>query len=277
MSEVVVRLEGQGLHGGQACAVSLSRAEGPTRLAADGREAPLSALRVLRADSGVLAQLGEQGPQIELVEHLLSVVGVLSCFEGLRVAVEGGEIPLLDGGALAFFDAIAPLSLLPSAPARILRPFVFEHGASRYELCPGDERVVEVAISFAHPAIGEQTARWEGSAEDFRARIAPARTFGFLRDHAALLAAGRARGASPGSVLIYDDEGPLSACEPVLPGEPALHKLLDLVGDLALHGGPFVGTVRATRPGHGATLAAMRAARAEGILTGGVVLGASSR
>ncbi len=296
-------LRGEGLHSGQPAAVTLRRAPGPLAIAWPSGAVEREQLTVVRADMGVQVA-GPHGERLELVEHLMAALGALGATEGLVVVphppapsprswrgggerwvqgsspgasgvlplsttVErgpGGEVPLLDGGAAVFGSALRALGFVggPLAGLRVLRPFSFTHGGASYELRPGAGVEVEVAIDFDHPAIGRQRARWDGDADDFLERIAPARTFGFVRDLARLQASGRAHGARADTALVaFGDAGPVNTA---LRGqdEPARHKLLDLIGDLTLYGGPLQGRVRAGRPGHAATLAMMRAARAAG-------------
>lgn len=269
-----VRLDGAGLHGGARASVALRAAPGPTSLGAgEAQGRPLSAWRVVRADHGVCVACGAE--TIDLVEHVLAAIGGLGLFQGVEVRVTGGEVPLLDGGAAEVARALAGFGVAPVAPPLVVtRPFSLAVGDATYAIEPAsladpDRRSVSVAIDFAHPRIGRQEARWDGDPADFLDRIAPARTFGFLRDHAALLAAGRARGvdqAALSAVVVFGERDVEPPC--VLRGEdePARHKLLDLVGDLALYGGPPRGHVRAERPGHRATHAFVAAALAEGAL-----------
>jgi len=147
----------------------------------------------------------------------------------------------------------------------VARPGTFEHRRSRYRFTPGPAPVVRVEVDFPAP-VGRQRAAWDGDPDDFAARIAPARTFGWAHELAALRAAGRAAEVDLGSVLVFDGGGVLAGCRPPGAEEPARHKLLDLVGDLALHGGPPLGVVEAFAPGHAATHAVARRALAEGVL-----------
>jgi UDP-3-O-[3-hydroxymyristoyl] N-acetylglucosamine deacetylase len=262
----VIRLEGVGLHGGRGCAVSVSRQAGPTRLFADGASATLSELRVLRADQGVTVSLGDGGPAVDLVEHLLAAIGGLRLWRGLAIDVQGGEVPLLDGGSRRLAEALSTLGLPASAPTlTIARRFSIDLDGARYELTPSSCIEVSSTIDFDHPSIGRRVASWHGDGADFARRVAPARTFGFVRDHAALLAAGRARGVDLASVVVFGDDA-IAPSPPSDPDEPARHKLLDLIGDLTLFGGPPQGIVRATRPGHARTHTALRAALDAGAL-----------
>ena len=202
-----------------------------------------------------------------MVEHLLAALAGLAHYEGLAVHVEGPEIPLLGGGSREWCDALIamhlPTSVVP--PMRIARGGVFHMGASAYEFTPGDAVDVGVRIDFDDARLTAE-AVWRGDADDFRARIAPARTFAFERDLDELLRNGLARHVAPEAVVVITPRAILSAGAPFAPDEPARHKLLDLLGDLYLHGGVPLGTIRATRPGHHANARVFAQARAEGVL-----------
>jgi UDP-3-O-[3-hydroxymyristoyl] N-acetylglucosamine deacetylase len=257
-----------GLHSGEPCEVQLTPRDGPVVFCTRLGDAPVAELRVARTDHGVRVRCERIGLDVDTVEHFLAALAGLSIRSGVGVEVHGPEMPLMDGGALAFTTALAGLSL-PSEepPMRVLRSGVIRVGAATYELSPGDGVALDVEVHFDAPQIGRQAASWRGSAESFIADIAWARTFGFRRDGEALLRAGRARAVDPAAVMVLADDG---AVEPpgteARPAEFARHKLLDLVGDLYLFGGPPRGAIRATRPGHGATHRAMTEAVALGIV-----------
>lgn len=260
-----VSLRGFALHAGVETTVTLEHRAGPLAFSQAGDEVPLDALSVVRADQGVT--LAGAGLRVDLVEHLLAATAGLGIRDNLRIVVEGPELPLLDGGAAMFFDALASLEIPASPPAlSIKEAAVLRAGDSVYRFEPGTGVALDAAIAFDHPAIGEQEASWEGDARDFRERIAPARTFGFLRDAERLRAAGRAHHVDPRAVIVLTDDSILDASLPLRPNEAAHHKLLDLIGDLAVYGGPPRGAISAVRPGHSATHAVVREALARGIL-----------
>jgi UDP-3-O-[3-hydroxymyristoyl] N-acetylglucosamine deacetylase len=263
-----VELVGVALHGGHPSRIVLTRAVGPIVLARHGAEARLDELCATRTDHGVTAASADGRIAIDLVEHLLAALGGLGVREGVRVSVDDGEPPLLDGGARRFAEALVAIGAPLEAPPglRITRPATLSGGgASTYRFLPGTRTRLHVAVRFRAP-IGDEEASWDGDPRDFLERIAPARTFGWVDEHAALLAKGRARGVDLDGVLVLSDAGPVAGCRPNEPGEIARHKLLDLIGDLTLHGGVPEGTIEAFAPGHGATHRVMAEALRTGIL-----------
>jgi UDP-3-O-[3-hydroxymyristoyl] N-acetylglucosamine deacetylase len=262
-------LFGRGLHSGALCGVRLRPEPGTLRFEVGGDVTPLARCRVARSDQGVQLEL-ESGARVDLVEHLLAALGGLGLRDGLVVSVLGPELPLLDGAALAWARALRELELPPCPPRlEVVRPFELSLGASHFSFEPAPSASLEVEVEFDNLAIGKQHARWDGSAERFEQEIAPARTFGFERDAEALLRAGRARFVDRRAVIVLDAAGSTApGTPPPTPGEFARHKLLDLIGDLYLFGGPPRGHVRALRPGHSATHAAVQEALRLGGLSG---------
>lgn len=265
--ERVASLEGMALHAGVAVRVVLHAAPGPTRFVQHGRAAALADLHVARADAGVCLVGPGGAPAIDLCEHLLAAMGGMGVRDGVEVHVDGPELPLLDGGAAAWVAALERIGA-PRGPAalEVARAARFAEGNACYRLEPSDTMRIEVDVEFPAP-VGREQAAWSGDADDFRQRIAPARTFGWVADHADLLVRGRARGARAASgLLVFDGDAPLAGCAPPGPDECARHKLLDLIGDLATAGGLRSGILHAHRPGHAATHAVVRRALAEGAL-----------
>jgi UDP-3-O-[3-hydroxymyristoyl] N-acetylglucosamine deacetylase len=136
---------------------------------------------------------------------------------------------------------------------------------SRYEFSPGEGVEVGVRIELDDSRV-EAEALWAGSREDFRARIATARTFALARDLEEFVRDGLVRSVAPESVIVLGDDAIHCAGPPFLPDEPARHKLLDLLGDAYVHGGPPIGRIRAFRPGHTASAQAFREALERGVL-----------
>lgn len=251
-------LEGFGLHRGKPARVDFVQCEGPSTL----NGVPLDQWRPIPSERSTAIQAGAQ--TVGTVEHLFAAIAAAGAFEGLAIVVDGPEVPLLDGGAAAFLDAIGPV---PSASPRLVvaRDFEVVVGDARYVFRRAERVSIEVIVDFGDDRLAPR-ARWDGDGDDFRARIAVARTFGFEREVEMLLARGLASHVSPESVVVVGDGRVLSAGRPFASDEPARHKLLDLVGDLGVWGGPPVGHAFATRPGHAATHEAVARAMAVGAL-----------
>jgi UDP-3-O-[3-hydroxymyristoyl] N-acetylglucosamine deacetylase len=264
-----VTIEGQGLHRGAHARLRFVREAGPVRLRSGGVEARIDELLLDGSARSTCASTRDGRLRIATVEHLFAALGASAIREGVVIEIDGPEIPLVDGGARAFVDALARLEVQPHrAPSlRVERAGSIEVGASLYELfaAAGAEVRVAVEVDFGDARL-ERHAQWDGDALDFRERIAPARTFGFEHEVNELMARGLASHVAPASVVVIAPTEILSAGPSFRTDEPARHKLLDLIGDLYAHGGPPLGSVRATRPGHAATHEAVRRALDRGLL-----------
>ena len=177
--------------------------------------------------------------------------------EGLdncMVEIDGPEVPILDGSALPFVRLFHAAGFeRQAAPVRPLAPGRRNRGDPRrpnvrYEP-DGEGLTITYEIDFPHPIVGRQALTWAVRPEDYAARIAPARTFGFLREVEAIRARGLARGGSLQNAVVLDDTGIVSG--PLrFRDEFVRHKILDLLGDLALLGRPLHGRIHAQKAGH---------------------------
>ncbi len=195
-------------------------------------------------------QLAER--RLATVEHLLAALAGSGVSQA-EIWVEGSEIPLLDGSALPWVEAIAEAGLdeIGPRPMPVLHgePITLRHGQSFVMAMAGETLQLGAAIEFPQAAIGRQLHSLELTPERFVREIAPARTFGFRDQVEALLAAGLIRGGALENALVCDGDRWLN---PPLrfEDEPVRHKLLDLIGDLALVGLPQA-QVFAYRGSHG--------------------------
>ncbi len=259
-------LGGVGLHTGLPARVTLAAEEGPVRVRANGVEARVRDLRVAstRRSTTVTACGGRL--TVGTVEHAFAAFAGLGIHDGCVIAVEGSEMPLLDGGAGQWCDALVALGVGQSSPrVRVARDAVIEVGASRYDWAPGPTADIGVRLEVSDPRIAPE-ACWTGDPRDFRTRIAEARTFALARDLEELAEAGLGRHVDPTAVVVIAPDAIHCAGRPFSSDEPARHKLLNLLGDMYLFGGPALGRLRALRPGHGANVRAMGRAWAEGVL-----------
>ena len=251
-----VSIEGVGLHSGHPVRAYFRPAPPGhglvfTRLDRPGSVIPARLSSAATFDYATTLTSG--GVSIGTVEHLLSAAageGLDNC----AIEIDGPEVPILDGSALPFVRLFHAAGF-ERQDARV-RPIVIDR---RVEVTRGDRSIVfspdgpgltiTYEIDFPHPIVGRQTLTLPVRPEEYSARIAPARTFGFARDVEAMRARGLARGGNLHNAVVLDDEGVISG--PLrFRDEFVRHKILDLVGDLALLGRPLSGHIQARKAGH---------------------------
>jgi UDP-3-O-[3-hydroxymyristoyl] N-acetylglucosamine deacetylase len=250
-----VAIEGVGLHSGIYTTLELRPA--PARSGLVFVRTDLNGLRIpaLQASTTALdyaTSVGKDDVSIGTVEHLLSAI-VASGITDLEMLIDGPEIPIIDGSALPFIHLIEAAGITELAetiaPIRIKRAIEIVEGDKSIRIEPASTLSIRYKIDFPHPAIGKQSLSFELDRETFQRKIAPARTFGFLRDVERMRAAGLARGGSVDNCIVLNDTG-VENGELRFRDEFVRHKILDLVGDLALLGRPLIGQIIASRAGH---------------------------
>ena len=265
------RLEGVGVHAGAPAVIEFRPAAPGAGVAfrrADRREGqgPIAAHVSAVADARLGTTLrAADGAEAATVEHVLAAVFGLG-LDNLEIVLEGPEAPIMDGSALPYAQALLAAGLVDQgAPAHgleITAPIWVEEAGRRAALLPDPDAnglTLDVAIAFADPAIGEQRLQMAVTPESFLAGIAPARTFGFLKELEPLRASGRAMGSSFENTIVIDEGRVLNKEGLRFPDECVRHKALDVIGDLALLGLPILGRCEAVRPGHALTVALMKA------------------
>jgi len=169
------------------------------------------------------------------------------------IELDNLELPILDGSAAPFVEMIVRAGLRQQRRKRtylkILRAYEMREGAKFIGVYPADRYSVSYAINFPHLLIGYETLKVELTNGNYVEHIAPARTFGFLEQQRAMLNQGLIRGATRESCIVLTAQG---IDNPPLryPDEFVRHKILDLIGDLALFGRRILGYVKADRAGH---------------------------
>ncbi len=196
--------------------------------------------------------LMKKGVLISTTEHVLSAF--IGCgVDNTIVEVDNLEVPLLDGSAQPFVEMVMRAGLKQQRRKRmymrIRKPVEVRDGNKFIGVYPGGGYSVRYTIDFPHPLIGVSSFTVELSDGAYREEIAAARTFGFLRDERTLRNMGLIRGVSPENCVVLTDR---EVANPPLrfPDEFVRHKVLDLIGDLALLGHRVIGRVVADRAGH---------------------------
>ncbi len=250
-----VSITGIGLHSGIYTKVELNPANagsGITFIRADLDGLRIPALQASTTSLDYATTVGKDDVSVGTVEHLLSAI--MACgITDLDVTIDGPEVPIVDGSALPFvhlIDAAGTRELGAEVPVlRIAEPIEVAEGEKSIRITPANRLVLKYKIDFDHPTIGKQSFHFDFEHDNFLRKIAPARTFGFIRDVEKLRAAGLARGGSVENCIVLDDRGVMNG--PLrYKDEFVRHKILDLLGDLALVGRPIVGEITAYRAGH---------------------------
>jgi len=256
-----VAISGVGVHSGLPATLTLHPADDDAgivfqRVAADG-----GIEREIRADVRAVTAtefatvLGDAyGPVCSTAEHLLAALRGLYV-DNVVVEIDGPEVPIMDGSAAAFVDALDQAGLTTRAQPRrfieVLKPVCVAKGNALGELRPYAHGFrVEAEIEFDHPLIRKQALALDIEPDSFRREISRARTFGFMKDVAKLWQAGYARGASLENTLVVADDRVLNADGLRFSDEFVRHKVLDAIGDLALAGLPLLAAYRTIRGGH---------------------------
>jgi UDP-3-O-[3-hydroxymyristoyl] N-acetylglucosamine deacetylase len=195
--------------------------------------------------------LMRQGVLISTTEHLLSALIGMGV-DNVIAELDNLELPILDGSALPYVQAFLSVGIRTQRrrreTVRVLRPVEVREGNKFIGVYPGSGYKILYTIDFPAP-IGQQCASIDLAAETYGQAIAPARTFGYKADEKKLRDMGLIRGAGPESIIILGDKGPVNG--PLrFADEYVRHKVLDLIGDLALAGRRLEGHVVAERAGH---------------------------
>ena len=251
---------GVGVHSGLPVSLTIGPASVDAgfifvRTGLDGcdREVQATAESVIATEFATV--LGDrQGPLVSTAEHVLAALRGMGV-DNATIEIDGPEVPIMDGSAAAFVSAIDQAGIVAQSAARrfiqVLKPVQVVIGDSFGELRPHAAGFrAEVEIDFANPVIGRQQYVLDLSAERFRREICRARTFGCMNDVARLWSAGFALGASFENSVVFDEERLLNTEGLRYGDEPVRHKVLDVIGDLALAGLPLLGAYRSVRGGH---------------------------
>ncbi len=260
-----VEIEGIGLHTGVHARVRLRPAPAYTgflfrRTDLEGFEIPASPEYV--AHVSYATALVRAGVMIMTVEHLLAALYACDVDNAL-IELDAPEVPILDGSAAPFVQMIARAGrALLDAPrhyVRVRKCLRVGDAEKHITLSPDWTLRVSCTIEFAHPFVGRQHQEVILTEEVFAQELAPARTFGFLEDVEMLRRRGLIRGGSLQNAIVLDHTRILNPEGLRFPDEFVRHKIVDLLGDLALLGHPLLARVEAWRPGHALNNAAVAA------------------
>jgi len=194
-----------------------------------------------------------EGATVSTVEHVLSAFAALG-LDNAIVDIDGPEIPIMDGSAIDFVNAIYNAGLerqnAPRKAIRIKKMVSYQEGDKEAFLSPADGTYFGFEIHFDNQLIGRQKHTHELSEDAYRRDIASARTFGFLHEVEALRKMGLARGGSLDNAIVVDGDRVLNPGGLRFKNEFVRHKILDAIGDLYLVGARIIGHYHGVKAGH---------------------------
>ena len=255
-------IEGKGLHSGKKCKLVFYPAEEGSGIcfystvAGVGYKLPATVDFVV--DTAFAVVLGNNHISIQTIEHLMFALYVLGITDILIEFQGGKELPVLDGSARPFIDFLQNLSIVEYntfvEPLKIDEPVLVSDG-SRYLLAyPSDNFKISYSIDYPHKLLRTLSIDLDYDSYFFEEKVARARTFGFMKEFDYMKQNGLAKGASFENTLIFTETG--STLAPArFDHEAIYHKILDLIGDLALLGVPLQFHIIGSKGGHGLDIA----------------------
>ena len=253
-----VSCTGIGLHSGAPTQLTLhpARADSGVVFVRTDRGTPVE-IRACSSEvssTALATTLGHGSASVGTVEHLMSALYGLGV-DNVRIEVDGPELPVMDGSAAPFVYLLRSAGLFTQRARRCVlrmrRKIEIVDGDRSISIEPAKDLRVSYAVDFEHPVIRRQQLTVAPlDAERFEREISAARTFGFLQEVQALWDAGFARGGSLDNTVVLGEKDVVNPEGLRWPDEFVRHKVLDLLGDLALLGMPVQGHVKAERGGH---------------------------
>ncbi len=208
-------------------------------------------------DTSLAVTLGVEKTYIQTVEHLSFALFVLGITDILIEIQGGSEIPILDGSAKEFIDILESLEIneYPEEvkPIEIKEPMIVMDGNRYIAAIPSDHTIFSYTIDYPHPLLRNLSVQLDFNRGQFKNTVGQARTFGFLKDVKNLRKSGLGQGGNKDNVLIFTNTSTYNQRR--FDKEALYHKLLDMIGDLAIIGRPIKGHLLGSRGGHALDIA----------------------
>lgn len=252
-----ISCKGVGLHTGQPVTLTLRPAAPDTGLVfvrhEAGQSVSVKASVCNLIPTELCTAISVNGTSIKTIEHILSALVGLEV-DNAYVEVDAPEVPVMDGSAAPFVRLIKAAGIVPQNRRqpflKITKPIEVSDGGRRVRIEPASRSQITYTIRYEHPLIQTQTFTFDWSVSAFEREIAEARTFGFLKEVEALWARGLAKGGTLENTVVLTDQGVMNESGLRFRDEFVRHKVLDLIGDMALLGLPVIGHLVADRSGH---------------------------
>jgi len=252
-----ISVSGVGLHSGKTAELTIHPAPPGTglifqKVTSGVREACPATIQCLHP-TDLCTALSFNAFQIQTVEHLLSALAGLE-IDNASLELAGNEIPALDGSSAPFVELLQEAGIveqtIPRTYLKIVHPISVERDNKSLSVHPAPLQKISYSIVYDHPLIQSQTYVHDASPSEFQRNIASARTFAFKEEVEGLWSRGLGMGGSLENTLVFSDTELMNETGMRYTDECVRHKILDLIGDLALLGVPVIGHFVADRAGH---------------------------
>lgn len=252
-----ISCKGIGLHTGHPVTLTLRPAAPDTGLVfvrhGVGKSVSVKASVCNLIPTELCTAISVNGTSIQTIEHVLSALVGLEV-DNAYVEVDAPEVPVMDGSAAPFVQLIKAAGIVPQGRPqpflKITKPIEVSDRGRCVRIEPASSSRITYTIQYNHPLIQTQTYTFDWSVSAFEQEIARARTFGFLQEVEMLWAKGLAKGGTLDNTVVLTERGVMNESGLRFQDEFVRHKVLDLIGDVALLGLPVIGHLVADRSGH---------------------------
>ena len=252
-------VKGIGVHSGSEATLKILPADmghGIVFVRTDLNHSEINATAATVVDTRFCTTIGNsEGATVSTVEHLMAAFSALG-IDHARIEIDGPELPIMDGSAAPFIDAILKAGVQDLAGSRkvirVLRTVTAEENGRTISISPSEDFEITLTFDFGgRLPSGPQYFHYKAQKTSFEKDISSARTFGLLEDAEKMWAAGLSKGASLENTLVFDQGKVMNEDGLRYEDECVRHKILDVIGDLHLAGGKLLGHVKAETTGHG--------------------------
>jgi len=252
-----VSYKGIGLHTGKEVTITLRSApvgQGVIFVRQDLPGSPRVEARASKVVGNMRGTtLGDKGVQVRTVEHILAALWGLGV-DNVIIRMDGEEVPAGDGSALPFVKLIQKAGRIEQDKARdifrVKEPLWMEQGEKALIVLPSDKLKITYTVDFPYSYLRSQFVSFTLNEEIFVQEVAPSRTFGFMKEVETLRERNLIKGGSLKNAVVFNEKGVVNKEGLRFTNEPVRHKVLDLMGDLYLTGGPLMGHIIAVKSGH---------------------------
>ncbi|MBI5025917.1 MAG: UDP-3-O-acyl-N-acetylglucosamine deacetylase [Nitrospirae bacterium] len=259
-----IQIKGLGLHTGREINLRLRPAPRDTGIIfvrKDRNNTEIKAHVSSVIDTAFATSIGFDGVRVGTVEHIMAALAGLG-IDNIYIELDGPEVPIMDGSAFIFTRLILQAGIAKQGKKvsclRITKPIMLIERQCQIAVAPYEGLKITYSVHYNHPVFGEQRLGVDINEANFIKDLAPARTFGFLKDVETLRDRGLAKGGSLDNAIVIGNDNILNKGGLRFKDEFVRHKILDAVGDFALLGFPVYGHIMADKSGHSLNIKFLR-------------------